>query len=225
MYRLSHWFKKRWSVLLLQLLWSKRWHYRQNSNLTAKVTLEIYASVFLHVRLLCLISISLEIFFLGFVASKQNVRQFLFFFLCCFCSPKQSCHYFCGSIFPRAWNQRCRVVPCDLLTSVLAHFKKGKFFRGAITSKEALFSPHTVNSLADTTVLPTDNPIHLWRLIQVYGWENIFVSPAVADTRVDRLSFFVLISCSTNNTVTKPQCHVSIIFAVSFFRVLQTLLL
>lgn len=86
---------------------------------------------------------------------------------------------------------------------MLAHFKKGKFFRGVITSKGALYSPHTVNSLADTTVLPTDNPIHLWRLIQVYGWENIFVSPAVADTCVDRLSFFVLISCSTNNTVTK----------------------
>lgn len=73
-------FKKRWSVLLLQLMWSKRWHYRHNSNLTAKVTLEIYASVFLHVRLHCLLSISLEIFFLRFVASKQNVRQFIFFF-------------------------------------------------------------------------------------------------------------------------------------------------
>lgn len=74
-------FKKRWSVLLLQLMWSKRWHYRHNSNLTAKVTLEIYASVFLHVRLHCLLSISLEIFFLRFVASKQNVRQFICFLM------------------------------------------------------------------------------------------------------------------------------------------------
>lgn len=74
-------FKKRWSVLLLQLMWSKRWHYRHNSNLTAKVTLEIYASVFLHVCLHCLLSISLEIFFLRFVASKQNVRQFIFFLM------------------------------------------------------------------------------------------------------------------------------------------------
>lgn len=160
--------------------------------------------MFLHVRLHCLLSISLEIFFLRFVASKQNVRQFIFFFNAASLAPNSPVIISVDNFFPRAWNQRSRVVPCDLLlTSVLAHFKKGKFFRGVITSKGALYSPHTVNSLADTTVLPTDNPIHLWRLIQVYGWENIFVSPAVADTCVDRLSFFVLISCSTNNTVTK----------------------
>lgn len=145
--------------------------------------------------------------FFWFCSLRGRKCKPVYLFLCYFCEPKQSYHYFCGWLFPRTWNQRTRVVTCDLLlTSVLVHLKWRQIPWGLITSKGTLFSLSAVTFWVDTTSSSADGHIHLWRFVGtmslIKGWVKIFVS--LADLTWQTVTFtnrplFVKLAFSRNN--------------------------